>query len=80
MKWYRKAAEQNDADAQYNLAVCLEKGEGVGKDPVEAYKWVSLAARQGDENAKKTMTTLENKMTPEQIAEGQKRARDFKPR
>ena len=53
---------------------------GVAKDPVEAYKWVSLAARQGDEKAKKTMTTLENKMTPEQIAEGQKRAREFKPR
>jgi hypothetical protein len=26
------------------------------------------------------MTLLENKMTPEQITEGQKRARDFKPR
>jgi TPR repeat protein len=52
----------------------------VANDPVEAYKWLLLAARQGDEHAKKTMTILENKITPEQIAEGQKRAREFKPR
>ena len=39
-----------------------------------------MAAGQGDEYAKKNMTVLESKLTPEQIAEGQKRARDFKPR
>ena len=51
-----------------------------GKDWVEAYQWLLLAARQGDEDAKKNITELERKLTPEQIAEGQKRARDFKPR
>ena len=80
VKWYRKAAEQNYAEAQYNLGVCYYNGEGVAKDWVEAYKWLLLAARQGDEDAKKNMTELESKLTPEQIAEGQKRARDFKPR
>ena len=44
------------------------------------HKWLLLAARQGDEHAKKNMTVLESKLTPEQIAEGQKRAREFKPR
>jgi TPR repeat protein len=56
------------------------KGEGVAKDYVEAYKWELLAAGQGDELAKKTMTVLESQMTPEQIAEAQKLARNFKPR
>ena len=79
VKWYRKAAEQNFAAAQYNLGVCYYKGEGVAKDYVEAYKWLLLAARQGDEDAKKNITMLESKLTPEQIAEGQKLARDFKP-
>jgi TPR repeat protein len=80
VKWFRKAAEQNFAPAQYNLNVCYYNGEGVAKDYVEAYEWLLLAARQGDEDAKKNMTELESKLTPEQIAEGQKRARDFKPR
>ena len=80
VKWFRKAAEQNDAAAQYNLGICYYNGDGVAKDPVEAYQWLLLAARQGDEDAKKNITELDSKLTPEQIAEGQRRAREFKPR
>ena len=28
VKWYRKAAEQNYAEAQFKLGVCYEKGQG----------------------------------------------------
>ncbi|MBI3415093.1 MAG: SEL1-like repeat protein [Verrucomicrobia bacterium] len=80
VKWYRKAAEQNLAEAQNNLGVCYANGHGVAKDYVEGYKWWLLAAGQGEENAREGMTVLENKMTREQIAEGQKLARDFKSR
>src|SRR6266540_1173259 len=80
VKWFRKAAEQNLADAQYNLGVCYDSGEGVAKDEVEAYKWWLLAAGQGNDDAKHNMTIVENKMSREQIAEGQRLARDFKPR
>jgi len=38
------------------------------------------ARQQGDEDAKKNITQLESKLTPEQIADGQKLARDFKLR
>ena len=79
-KWYRKAAERSDATAQYNLGLCYAKGQGVAKDEVQAYKWMLLAAGQGDEGARKLMTPLEDRMTREQIAEGQKLARNFKPR
>ena len=80
-KWYRKAAEQNDVDAQYNLGMCYERADAGTEDWAEVYKWLSLAARQGHEGAKKFMIVLESKlMTPEQIAQGQKRAREFKPR
>jgi S1-C subfamily serine protease len=47
---------------------------------VEAYKWNLLASAQGDEGAKKVTTPLETIMTREQIAEGQKLARSFRPR
>jgi TPR repeat protein len=58
----------------------IVRGDGVAEDLVEAYKWLLLAARQGDQDAKKIMTELENALRPEQIAQGQKRAREFKPR
>src|SRR6266576_132424 len=81
-KWYRKAAEQNYVDAQFNLGMCYEEADAGTEDWAEVYKWLSLAAMQGHEGAKKFMTAaLESKlMTSEQIAEGQKRAREFKPR
>ena len=79
-KWYRKAAEQNFAQAQISLALSYALGQGVEKDYVESYKWTLLAASQGDKDAKQTMTILENNMSREQIAEGQKVARNFKPR
>ena len=48
VKWYRKAAEQNYAPAQYNLGVCYANGQGVAKDEVEAVKWYRKAAEQND--------------------------------
>lgn len=75
VKWYRKAAEQNDATAQYQLGACYAMGWGVAKNYVEGYKWLLLSKRD-DEGGK----TLENKMSREQIAEGQRLARNFKPR
>ena len=80
VKWYRKAADQNHAKAQYNLGFCYHNGRGVAKDYVEGYMWFLLAAGQGDESAKEGITTLEGLMTQEQIAEGKKLARNFKPR
>ena len=50
----------------------------MAKDYAEAYVWLLLAAAQGDEDAKKGVGIVEGKMTREQIAAGQKRARDYK--
>jgi len=52
VRWYRKAAEQNDVEAQYFLSVSYESGLGVAKDSCEAYKWPLPAATQGHEDAK----------------------------
>jgi TPR repeat protein len=79
VKWYRKAGEHGLALAQCDLGVCYEKGEGVPQDSVEAYKWFSLAAAQGHEDAKRAKLSLTHKMTPEQIADGFRRVRNFKP-
>ncbi|RLB71806.1 MAG: hypothetical protein DRH07_05860, partial [Deltaproteobacteria bacterium] len=47
VKWYRKAAEQGDAKAQFNLGLMYVKGNGVTLDHVEAVKWYRKAAEQG---------------------------------
>ena len=51
LKWFRKAAEQENAKAQYNLGVMYINGEGVTKDYAEAFKWFRKAAEQGNERA-----------------------------
>ena len=48
---YRKAADQGDAEAQYDLGLCYELGSGVPKDEVEAVKWYRKAAEQGNADA-----------------------------
>jgi len=51
VKWYRKAAEQNHADAQYKLGDCYFLGRGVERDYVEAIKWYRKAAEQNHADA-----------------------------
>ena len=79
VRWYYKAAEQNSAEAQFNLGVWYANGQGVAKAYALAYKWMLLAAAQSYPNAKKQVTALEGSLSPEQIAEGQKLAGNFKP-
>ncbi len=49
--WFQKAAQYGLADSEYNLGLIMEKGLGVAANPVEAYKWYSLAAAAGDREA-----------------------------
>jgi hypothetical protein len=74
VQWFRQAAEQNLAAAQSNLGECYERGDGVAKYEVEGYKWDLLAAAQGNVKAKRNVFTLELIMSPEQKAEGKRRA------
>ncbi len=80
VKWLSKAAEQGNAEAQGNLGECYFRGQGATEDYVLAYKWVNLAAAHGYTGEHLPLSNLERFMTPEQIAQGQQLARDFKPR
>jgi hypothetical protein len=115
--WYRKAAEQGDPRAQFNLglmyrygpgyspnldrwveafglapghaspkaqsspAAKYNPGSGIPKDYIEAHKWMSLAAaRATGDNQRRfadARDSLAKDMTPEQIAEAQKRATEW---
>ena len=47
LEWYRKAAGQGDADAQYALGAMYAKGDGVARDDTQAAEWYRKAAGQG---------------------------------
>ena len=72
VKWYRRAAEQGYADAQFNLGVMCHTGDALPKDYVAAYAWYSLAAFDGDEIGAESRDEVAKQMTPEQIAEANK--------
>jgi len=80
VRWYRKAADQGNALAQTNLGGMYLNGWGVPQDNVQAHMWYSLAAAQGENHARKNHDLLAEKMTPAQIAEAQRLAREWKPR
>ena len=76
-RWFRLAAEQGSAIAQYNLGDMYGNGEGVPEDIVLAYMWYNLAAAQGNEVAQDSKDILEQYMTSEQIAEAQRLSREW---
>ena len=113
--WFRKAADQGDAVAEFLLGNQYAIGKGVPQDYSEAMIWFRKAAEQGhpramldlgvmyaegracrrtmfvptcgsvyrrhrgEQIAVKTLEMAERQMTPAQITEAQKLARDWKP-
>jgi TPR repeat protein len=51
IKWYRLAAEQGEADAEFNLGIMYFYGRGLPQDHAEAIKWFQGAAEQGHASA-----------------------------
>ena len=87
VKWFRLAADQGFPDAQNNLGVRYDNGRGVTRDYVQAHKWFDLAAsgfpasdKENRDRAVKNRDIVAAKMTPAQIAEAQRLAREWKPK
>ena len=75
IKWYLRAAEQGNNRAQYNLGLMYDVGYGVPQDIVRAHMWYDIA---GVEVAISYRDYVAREMTPAQIAEAQKLAREWK--
>ena len=80
VKWYRLAAAQGLATAQSNLGVMYAKGQGVPMDDVRAHMWFNLAAVKGDADAVKNRDLVAKRLTPQQMSEAQKLARECQAR
>jgi TPR repeat protein len=78
--WYRLSANQGNDLAQRQLGLLYERGDGVQKDYVEAYMRYSLGAANGATRGAMLRDALAKQMTPDQIDEAHKRAREWKPK
>lgn len=58
LSYIRKAAEQGDAAAQFQLGWCYYNGRGVPQKDTEAVKWYKKAAKQGDANAQQKLREI----------------------
>jgi len=79
-KWCCKAAEQGQPVAQFNLGGMYANGQGVPQDLVKAYMWLTLSAAQATPHAKEYRDIITRQMSPPQIEEAQRLARDWKPK
>jgi hypothetical protein len=86
-KFYRSAAEQGNPQAQYNLALWYAEGDGGAPDLVAAHMWFNLAAARfpasdsrGRSLAISSRDAVVLQMTPAQIAEAQRLAREWQPK
>ncbi len=72
------AAANGDITAYYNLGVAFSTGShGAGCDLIEAHKWFNLAAVHGHEEASWCRADVSDEMTAREIAEAQRRAREW---
>ena len=75
---WQPLAEKGHAKAQFNLAMLYAKGEGVPHNDVLGYMWFDLSLTHGYKRAREGMAAVSNVLTPAEIAEGQKLAREWR--
>jgi TPR repeat protein len=75
---YLAAAAQGDVSAYFDLGVAFSTGgHGIACDLIEAHKWFNLAAVTGHEEAQMCRADISDEMTAREIAEAQRRAREW---
>jgi TPR repeat protein len=75
----RRAALLGYPPSQNTLGFRLMSAPDRPSDLVEAFKWLTLAAQQGDPDAQANLTHLRPKLTDEQVEEGTRAAANFQP-
>jgi len=61
VKWFRRAAQEGNALAQFNLGRMYEKGLGVGKDYLKAVRLYRTAAEKGNASAQASLGDMYRK-------------------
>lgn len=84
VRWFQKAAQQGNWPGQMKLGMCHMCGLGLPLDYQKAYMWFELATSRStghdqllNRNLRDTFAAMH--LTPAQITEAQRQARDWKP-
>jgi TPR repeat protein len=70
-------ASKGHAPAQYNVGRMLFYGQGMRRDPIEAYKWFLIASENGVRRSAAAIRLVGDRMTRQEIVEATIRARDW---
>lgn len=73
-KWYRKVAEQGDANAQRNLGMYYIQEK---RDNVRGYAWILLSVKNGLEDSTSKLAELEKQMDKGEIERAKKLAEEY---
>lgn len=77
LKRRMSAAEGGQPQALYDLGLLYSTGQGVELDYIVAHKWFNLAAMRGVKRARVDRAELARDMSPWEIAEAQRLAREW---
>ena len=84
--WFRRAAKQGDAYAQFQLGLKYIDGEGVPQDYARAYGWLNLAAARfpaPEQSARDEAVEMRDEaaslLTLAALARAQRWAREWEP-
>lgn len=70
---FRRAAEQHNAPAEYDLGYCYESGIGVSRDLAQAYAWYQRAATDATDDALRSIATAAARGLAGQVSAAQPR-------
>jgi TPR repeat protein len=74
---FAELAETGSSVCQYYLGIMSLNGKGVLQDFCQAHMWLNIASSRGHEKARKQLGQLTQVMTPEQVADAQRQARQW---
>ena len=74
---FERAAVAGRVEAQYELGLLYSTGQGAARDYVAAHMWLNIASVRGNAAARRLRAELAGDMSRDEIAEAQRRAREW---
>ncbi len=77
VRFFRLAADRGLAEAQHRMGKACLDGYGVESNAVEAWRWLTLSAEQGDGDARKAVESLTPTLSAEELIQARALVESF---